>query len=145
VAKRFVFNEDMLRSAFVLLCPARKARSLAKRWMDEVPVDDRARTQRAYYSDPSPWRQSAQNTIAVETRGATGTSAEYSRRFREWATEERDEYLLRESDFILNLVASISLESFEAVRRLRGDTSAAAHRRLSWMHLWLADYSDHKT
>lgn len=143
MASVIVFDENTLRRSFMLLVPPRRARALARRWMNEVPADDRARTKRVYFANPVHWRDARENPIAVETRGATGTAPEYSKRFRESTTEEREAYLLRESDFILNLVASTSVESFEAIRRLRGDSSAFAHRRLSWMHLWLADFCDH--
>lgn len=144
MASVLVFKEDALRRAFARLFPARQARALAKRWMNEVPADERARTRRCYYANTANWRDAQANPIAVDTRAASNASPEYSKRFREMTDEERDEYLLRESDFVLNLVASTSLEAFDAVRRLRGDSAAFAHRRLSWQHLWLADYCEHR-
>lgn len=134
-----LFTESDLARAFGFLLPEEAARHLAARWFVEIGSDDVVNG--VYMARRESWRPAHGQLGGLAVRGTPSFGPpEPWKQFKEGSDEWRANYLLRLSDFHLNLVSLVSPDVFERVRRLRGDTEEQAQYKREQMRRWVVGY-----
>lgn len=121
-----VFSAKELEAAFRLVLPGPEAESAAREWMDVFVDEGDLDVSGMILLEEADWRESASAPIT--------SLPPYGRETREedvsgWSIARKRKFLMRLSDFTLNLLAISSDDAFERIRALRADSSElAAHR-----------------
>ncbi|HEX7794239.1 MAG TPA: hypothetical protein VF456_07815 [Vicinamibacterales bacterium] len=130
-----LFTLEELTSAFALLLPADSAKAYATEWFEQIAGDNV--DERGYYLYED-WRDAADvrellaaNEPSIRAVGRQRHSA--AGRFislRTLSMEEWHDWLIRFSDFHLNLLAASSPVLFDRIRAATGDSvETANHKR----------------
>ena len=139
-----LFTRAELSAAFALILPASAAADYAHRWFDQFADDEDAAGR--YLWDPEPFRAWATDTEREAAGLAVGPPRQSPDEVGTGGYEvyagrpdaEKGEFLLRFSDFHLNLVSLVSPELAARVAAGRGDTPAQSARSMRHMRAIVA-------
>lgn len=141
----FVFDETELAAALCYLFESDEARDVSRQWMEHFPSDERAISERRYYEEQGFWRVDADASTEPMGEGGFPTSQGLSMVFRTMSREERHDFILRSGgSFVLKLVGLGSVDTWDRIRLITGESRASAHHASAWMHLWLADFNSNQ-
>ena len=125
-----LFTREELTRAFALILPPDAAARYAGRWFDECAdeVDERGRYLWEAWRWPTTEEEWRALGLAHSSRDPDEVHTGGYEMFRGRPVDEKGEFLLRFSDFHLNLVSLVSADLARTIREARGDSAEQATR-----------------